>query len=170
MHTETEKTVLLLGLGNVLMGDDGLGIRVLERILQNYDLPSNLICLDGGVMGLQLLSHMGGITHLLAIDATQTGAPPGTVVSLEGDDVPQCLTQKLSMHQINFQEVLAISQLQGMHPPHLMICGMVPERVEFGMELTDTIQDRLHDLESAVVKALCDWGVTLVSRSKTAES
>lgn len=156
--------VLLLGLGNVLMGDDGLGIRVLERIQEVYDIPRNLTCLDGGVMGLQLLSRIEGVSHLLAIDAVQTGEAPGTVVTIGGNDVPKCLAQKLSMHQINFQEILALCLLRGTEPPNLLICGMVPATLEFGLGLSETVECRLPELELSVLQALNAWGLNVTPK------
>jgi hydrogenase maturation protease len=132
--------VLLLGLGNLLLGDEGLGIRALERVMERYDLAETVRCLDGGVLGLELLAYVEGTTHLLVIDAVRTGQEPGTLIRLEGEEIPTALALKLSMHQVTFQEVLGISLLRGTVPPRLVILGIVPAALEAEIGLSQIVQ------------------------------
>ena len=152
---------LLLGLGNTLFGDEGLGIRALERLLERHRLPPGVAALDGGVLGLELLAHVEGATHLLVIDAVQTGRAPGALIRLEGGDIQAALTLKLSMHQVGFQEVLAMSALRGTTPPRLVVWGIEPVTLETGLDLSAAVAARLDDLVEAVVGELQQWGVTL---------
>jgi len=155
-------TTLLLGLGNTLFGDEGLGIWALERLLERYRLPPEVAALDGGVLGLELLAHVEGATHLLVIDAVQTGRVPGTLVRLEGGDIQAALALKLSMHQVGFQEVLAMSALRGTTPPRLVVWGMEPATLETGLDLSETVAARLDHLVEAVVDELHHWGIAPV--------
>lgn len=157
----SQAKVLLLGLGNLLLGDDGLGIRALELIRESHELPENLHCLDGGVMGLELLSHIEGVTHLLVLDAVQSGKAPGTLVRLEGSEVPKVMSLKLSMHQFNFEEVLALSLLRGTAPPKLVVWGIEPAVLDSGLALSTVVESHLPELISAVVKELQAWGLIL---------
>jgi hydrogenase maturation protease len=157
-----EANILLLGLGNVLLGDEGLGIRAWERLQEQYHLPEEVNCVDGGVLGLELLAYVDGVTHLLAIDAVQTGQPPGTLVRLEGEEIPKTLALKLSMHQVSFQEVLAMSYLQGTTPPRLVIWGMEPAVLETGVILSDVVEAQLDHLVQEVVGELRQWGIEIV--------
>lgn len=157
-----QPAMVLLGLGNTLFGDEGLGIRALERLLERYRLPPEVAALDGGVLGLELLAHVEGATHLLVIDAVQTGRAPGTLVRLEGEDIQAVLALKLSMHQVGFQEVLAMSALRGTTPPRLVVWGMEPATLETGLDLSETVAARLDHLVEAVVGELRRWGLTPV--------
>ena len=154
-----EPNVLLLGLGNFLLRDDGLGIRALELLQDRYDLPPNVFCVDGGVLGLELMAYVQGRTHLLAIDAVQTEQEPGTLVRLEGDEIPQGLTIKLSMHQVSFADILALSTLRGATPPNLVVWGVVPAVMETGVGLTPVVEAQLDRLVEAVVRELDTWGI-----------
>lgn len=155
---------LLLGLGNILLGDEGIGIRALERLQVQYQLPETVQPLDGGVMGLELLTYVEDAKALLAIDAVQTGQPPGTLVRLEGEEIPTTLAMKLSMHQVNFQEVLAVSRLRGKTPPRLVVWGMEPAVLEPTVVLSEPIANQLDNLVQAVVAELSEWGVGLTAK------
>ena len=76
---------LILGVGNLLLSDEGVGLRVLERLAATYDLPEGVQTLDGGTLGLDLLYYLEGVENLLIIDAVEMGKAPGTLLRLEGD-------------------------------------------------------------------------------------
>jgi hydrogenase maturation protease len=154
-----QSPILVLGLGNLLLGDEGLGIRALERLQAEYELPAEVSCIDGGVLGLELLAYVDGVTRLLVIDAVQTRQPPGTLVRLEGEQIPQALALKLSMHQVTFQEVLAMCQLRGTTPPQLVIWGMEPAVLETGVELSEIVENQLNHLVQKVLEELQCWGI-----------
>ena len=160
-----QTNVLILGLGNFLLWDDGLGVRALELLQDRYDLPEGIECVDGGVLGLELMAYVEGKTHLLAIDAVQTGQLPGTLVRLEGDEIPRGLTFKLSMHQVSFEDILALSTLRGAVPPRLVVWGAVPAELKTGVGLTPIVEAQLDNLLEAVVLELEDWGVKVTPKS-----
>ncbi|MFM8333139.1 MAG: hydrogenase maturation protease [Candidatus Methylumidiphilus sp.] len=160
-----QTNILVLGLGNLLLGDDGLGIRALELLQDHYELPPNVACVDGGVLGLELMAYVEGRSHLLAIDAVQTGGQPGTLVRLEGDEIPRSLTFKLSMHQVSFADILALSLLRGTAPPRLVVWGIVPAVLESGVALSDTVEARLGELVEKVALELRQWGIAVSPKS-----
>jgi hydrogenase maturation protease len=153
------KRVLLLGVGNILLRDEGLGVHALHLIISDYDLPKSVTCMDGGVMGLDLLPHIGNCTHLLVIDAIEASQDPGTLLRLEGDDIHTSLACKLSIHQLGLQEVLATSKLIGCYPTQTVLWAMQPESLEWGLDLTATVMAQLNTLVHEVVKELRNWGV-----------
>jgi hydrogenase maturation protease len=157
--------ILVLGLGNILLQDEGMGVTALERLTAQYRLPANVHAVDGGTMGLDLLSYLEGVTGLLIIDAVHTGQPPGTLVRLAGDEVPAALSLKMSMHQVGLQELLAVSELQGILPPRVVVCGMEPASLDWGLDLSPQVAGRLDDLVQAVVQELQDWGMMVIDRA-----
>jgi hydrogenase maturation protease len=157
----SQPTVLVLGLGNTLLQDDGLGIRTIERLLSEYHLPDEVEVLDGGVMGLDLLSRLEGITALLIVDAVRAGLPPGTPIRLAGDAIPAALAHKMSMHQAGLQDLLAVSALRGTLPASVVLHGLEPAVIGWGNDLSPNIAPQIDKLVESVVQELRGWGVTM---------
>ena len=153
--------VLVLGLGNTILQDDGLGVRAVERLMAEYDLPEEVEVLDGGVMGLDLLSRLEGITALLIVDAVKAGLPPGTAIRLAGDAIPTALGQKMSMHQAGLQDLLAVSAFRGTLPERVVLYGLEPEIIGWGNELSPNIAPQIDKLVDSVVQELRDWGIVM---------
>ncbi|MCM2264176.1 MAG: HyaD/HybD family hydrogenase maturation endopeptidase [Desulfuromonadales bacterium] len=151
--------ILVLGLGNTIMTDDGFGVRAVEALSSRYRFPGDVRLLDGGTLGLDLLPHLEEIDHLLIIDALEMQAPPGTVFRLEGDEVPRAFASKLSVHQMGVQDLLAVSELMGHLPRELVVWGVQPESIEMGTELTATATTALAPVIEGVVEELRKWGI-----------
>lgn len=153
--------ILVLGLGNIIMGDEGLGVRACERLTQRYRLSDGVTVLDGGTLGLDLLPYLEDVTDLLILDAINTGLPPGMIMRLENEQIPQTLAIKMSMHQVGLQELLAVMALRGHTPPRMVLLGMEPARIEPGIELSAPVLANLDALVASVVAELRSWGVTV---------
>lgn len=154
----TRCPVLVLGMGNLLLEDEGLGIRALELLQKNYRLPAGVELLDGGTTGMGLLDDISGREHLLVIDAVQTGDPPGTRVRLANDEVPVYFSMRISPHQLGLSDVLATLELSGEKPADVIVHGLVPKSLEMCLELTELIGGRLDSLVDAVAGELADLG------------
>jgi len=150
---------LVLGLGNIIMRDEGLGVRACERLTQCYRLPDDVTVLDGGTLGLDLLPYLEGVTDLLIIDAVNAGAPPGSLVRLENEQIPQALALKMSMHQVGLQELLAVMALRGQTLPRVVLWGMEPLILEPGLDLSEPVLANLDTLVASVVAELRSWGM-----------
>jgi hydrogenase maturation protease len=150
--------IVVIGLGNPLMADDGLGLAALERLRQGWQLPATVRLVDGGTWGMSLLPLIEDAERLLFLDAIDVGSPPGTLVLLERDEVPRLFGLKLSPHQIDLREILALAELRGTLPSHLVAIGLQPGRVELGSELSPELEERLEDLLEAVAARLECWG------------
>ena len=160
---------LVLGLGNIILRDEGLGVRACEQLLEQYTLPEGVDALDGGTLGLHLLPYLDGVRDLLIIDAVRAEAPPGTLIRLEGDAIPAALAHKMSMHQFGLSELLAVGRLQGILPQRMVLWGMVPTVMEPGLDLTEAVAASLTSLVEAVVSELASWGVPPVLKGLTAD-
>ena len=151
--------ILVLGLGNTIMTDDGFGVRVVEALSSRYRFHGDVSLLDGGTLGLDLLPHLEGVERLLIVDALEMCALPGTVFRLEGEEVPRAFASKLSVHQMGVQDLLAVSELMGHLPRELVVWGVQPESIEMGTELTATVAAALEPVLAGVVGDLRRWGV-----------
>lgn len=149
---------VVIGVGNPLMGDDGLGIAALELLRNGWHFEPHLDLLDGGTWGLNLLPHVERARRVLFIDAINADAEPGALVELEREDIPRFLARKLSPHQIDVKEVLALAELRGTLPPELVAVGLQPESVEMRTSLSPVLVSRLGDLVARVIERLEEWG------------
>jgi len=150
--------VLVLGIGNSLMSDDGFGIRVVEQLQRRYRFPDNVRVLDGGTLGLDLLPHLEGVEKLLIVDAVDMKSEPGTVFRLEGEEVPRAFANKLSVHQMGVQDLLAVAELQGCCPPELVFWGVQPGSIEMEMELSPAVRPAVDQVADKVAAELAAWG------------
>ncbi len=148
---------LVIGLGSPLMGDDGVGLVALER-LREAGVPGDVTLADGGTWGLNLLPLVEGAARLLVLDAVRAGRPPGTVVRLEGEQVPRFLMTKLSPHQIDLREVLALAEFRGTTPEEVVVIGLEPERVEMHAGLTAEVAAGVEAVVEDALRQLEAWG------------
>ena len=158
LPTPLRAGTLVLGLGNILLEDEGLGIRALEVLQRDYALPPGVELLDGGTTGMGLLDDISGREHLLVLDAVQTGEPPGTLVTMRGDRVPVYFGIRVTPHQLGLSDVLATLELSGEQPGSVTVLGLVPQSLEMSLELSQTMQERLGSLVEAAVDELARLG------------
>jgi hydrogenase maturation protease len=151
---------MVLGIGNLIMSDDGVGVQVVQRLEAEYTFPPGVAVLDGGTLGLDLLPHLEGVQRLLIIDAMETGGPPGTIARLSGDEIPIAFETRLSPHQMGLKDLLAVSLLQGVKPPEMVLLGIQPANIELGMELSPPVAEQLETLVEMTLEELAHWGIT----------
>lgn len=149
---------LVLGVGNLLLADEGAGIHVVRKLVEEYRLPEEVQVLDGGTLGMDLLYYLEGVRDLLIVDAVQSNRPPGTVVWLAGEDVPSFLSIKMSPHQIGVPDMLFAARLQGITPQNLVLWGVEPACLDLGLELSETVAGRVPVMVGYIVEQLRRWG------------
>lgn len=159
--TKINKKPVVLGLGNPLFTDEGVGIRVLHQLMAD-DLSGKAELVDGGTDGLMLLNVVEAAEHLIVIDAINGGLPAGSVQKYEMADLPVLISQKLSPHQLGFQEVLALAGLRKKLPNRLILFGVEPASLEWGTQLSPTVEavvPMLIDLvENQIDELICKVG------------
>lgn len=148
---------LVLGVGNILMQDEGIGVRVLEWLQAHY-VSNEVEMIDGGTMGLDLLHYLEGVDHLLILDAIEAGKKPGEITTLTGKDVPAFLGMKISPHQIGVQDLLATAQLMGHTPPEVIILGVQPTWLSVGLEMSPAVTVQVEPLARLALSQLEKWG------------
>ncbi len=156
---------LVLGVGNKLMSDEGVGVHVIERLAAEYDLPEEVQILDGGTLGLDLLYYLEGIENLLLVDAAETGKEAGTMIRLENDEVPAFMSIKISPHQMGVPDMLAAAKMKDVYPKRLVLWGIQPELIRIGLDLSPALASKVDDLTRKLVDELAAWGYTVAVRN-----
>jgi len=150
---------LILGVGNILLSDDGVGVHAVRRLQEVTQLPDEVQVLDAGTKGLDLLHYLEGVSHLIIVDAVETGGPPGTLIRLAGDQVPAYLSLKMSPHEIGLPDMLFAAQLRDLYPEEVVVLGVQPATTEVGLELSEPVAARVDELVEQMLAELEGWGV-----------
>jgi hydrogenase maturation protease len=155
---------VVLGVGNILNRDEGLGVRALERLEQRYGALPGVEYIDGGVLGLSLLPLVEACDYLLILDAVDMGGDPGRVVDMGGDEIRLFSNVRMSEHQITFQEVLGLAFVRGRLPSNLHLLGLQPADLSIGLEMSAPIAARLDNIAAKAVEVLDGWGLVDATR------
>ena len=148
----SERTPLLvLGLGNLLLEDDGVGAAAVALLLECYETPRGVRVLDGGTLGLSLLPYVEVADAVILVDAVRTEEPPGSFVRLDGDDVPPAVVTRLSPHQVGVADLLDGARWLGRYPDRLVLLGLVPASMELAVGLSPRVHAALPQLVEHVV-------------------
>jgi hydrogenase maturation protease len=151
---------LVMGLGNILLSDEGIGVRVVEHLLEQYDFPEGVLVMDGGTLGLDLLPYVEEASRLVVVDAVQARKPPGTLIRLTGTEIPTFLdASKVSPHQEGLQDLLAVATLKGYLPGEVIFWGAQIESLGVGLELSPVVAAQVEPLADNVLTELARWGI-----------
>jgi hydrogenase maturation protease len=132
-------STLILGVGNILLGDEGVGVRVVET-MKEMDMPDNVELIDGGTGAFDLLDVVSGHNKVIIIDAVQGNDEPGAIYRFYPGDIGmqrRCLT---SVHQVNMLDALSLTKLTGNPPKEIIVFGIEPKNMEWGLELSAKVQ------------------------------
>lgn len=157
---------VVIGVGNPLMGDDGIGLVALRRLQDEWDISgaADVLLVDGGTWGMNLLPTIEGARHLLLLDAIDSRMPPGSEVTLSRDEIPRYFARKLSPHQIDLRETLALAELRGTLPAETVAVGLQPEKIELSLDLSPIVADRIDALVGLARRQLELWGHRVTPR------
>jgi len=159
---------ILIGLGNILMQDEGIGVHAVKVIEARFEIPPELEIVDGGTAGLDLLPFFEGRDRVLLVDAVDFGEEPGFIGELSNDAIPARFGKnKASLHHVGLAEVLALGQLLEVLPPEIHLIGIQPLSFDPGLELTETLQERFDALIARVLAKLVDWDIHLAPGSSS---
>ena len=154
--------VLVLGLGNVLLGDDGLGAAVVARLEREYLVPPGVRLADGGTLGLSLLGLLAESDHVILVDAIRADSLPGSLVRLDGADVSDAVRDRLSPHQVGVADVLEAARLIDRYPASVTLLGLVPDAIELAVVRSPAVDANLEALVAAVVREVQSLGHEMV--------
>ncbi|UCD83131.1 MAG: HyaD/HybD family hydrogenase maturation endopeptidase [Desulfobacterales bacterium] len=149
---------MILGIGCILYSDEGFGVRVVEKLQQLYEFPDNVMVVDGGVLGINLLGVISKPAHLIVVDAIRNKGKPGDLYRLQGDAIPERIRAKNSLHQVDFLEALTLCQALN-KVPETVILGVEPADIETqSLELTPATQSRIDPMIDMVLAELKRFG------------
>jgi hydrogenase maturation protease len=150
----SEKRILVLGVGNILLRDEGVGVRVVERLQAAYSFSPNVTLMDGGTLGIKLMEAISSSEFLIVVDAVLNGQPPGTFYRLTGEEVRKSVAFKYSLHQTDLLETLACCELVG-NRPETVVLGIEPEDFSpWSDELTPTVKNRVPEMVKTVLEEI----------------
>ena len=156
--------LLVLGLGNVLLGDDGLGAAAVARLRDEFDGPRDVRVLDGGTLGLALLPYVEEAEAVILVDAIRDDEPAGTFVRLEGDDVAPAVATRLSPHQVGVADLLDGARWRDRYPSRVVLLGLVPESIELGVGLSPAVATALAALVRRITEESADLGFVFLPK------
>ncbi len=153
--------LLVLGLGNVLCGDDGLGVEAVRRLARAGRLAPCVQLADGGALGLSLLPVLESARRAIVVDSVRCARPAGELVVVDGEDVVPSLRERLSPHEVGVWDLLWAARLQGRAPERITIVGLVPASVALGVGLSPVVEAGIPALVEAVARTAGAWGFGL---------
>ena len=144
------RRTLVLGIGNILMRDEGVGVRVIEA-MRNLPMPANVELLDGGTSGVDLVDEVADRTKVIVIDAVKTDGKPGTVFRFGAADLIRDTEGALSLHEFGLLDTLMTAEHLGCAPKEVVIFGIQPKDVSVGLELSAEVAEALPNVIELVL-------------------
>jgi len=160
-----DEKIIVVGLGNILMSDEGVGVRVVDRLKERYTFPANVEVYDGGTTGMHgLLPLMEEADHMIVIDAVNGPGEAGDVYRYSLEDFKLTIPKKLSAHDIGFIECLAVAEINETLPRSVTVIGVKPsDMTTMSMELTETVKASMEKLMDMTLAELRSLGASPVS-------
>ena len=149
MSGESSK-VVVLGLGNILHSDDGIGPQAIGRLRQDPRMRNDVSLIEGGTLGLELLTYIWDCSYLVVLDAVDVGQPPGTLIRMSGQEL-QALPGQGSVHQLGVADLLVALRVLANRTPEVVLLGVQPASTEWGTELSPAVATVLPALADAAV-------------------
>ena len=144
-----EKKTIILGIGNLILRDEGIGIHAIRR-LQSVELPSGIDVVDGGTDSVDLLPYFQNYERIIVVDALRAGGEPGSIYRVTPDDIMEDEKRSLSLHEIGLLDVLLMAKHLGGHG-EVVIIGVEPKEISCSMDLTPEVEARLPHVMDAVL-------------------
>jgi hydrogenase maturation protease len=148
--------IAILGLGNLMRTDDAVGMLAIQQLRADPRFPRSVSLIEGGTLGLDLLYPLDGITHLLALDAIDAGARPGTLLRYSGQEIADLPISK-SVHLLGFSDLIGAMRLVDSAPSEIIVLGVQPEETDWGTQLTSKVETALTVLAECAISQVTQW-------------
>ncbi|KIM00297.1 Hydrogenase maturation protease [Paramagnetospirillum magnetotacticum MS-1] len=150
--------IVVLGVGNILLSDEGIGVHAVTRLEELYDLPAEIEVIDGGTSGMDCLDQVSEADYLIIADCMRAKKEPGTITRLIGDQIPAFFKTRISPHQVGLSDMLGALNFHGLMPKHIILYGVEPLSFDLSMEPTPTVAASLPELVDRIVGELAAIG------------
>lgn len=155
-----EQKILVLGVGNILYTDEGVGVRIIEELQEKFSFSDNVTLMDGGTLGTKLMGPIMESDMLIVVDAVLGGSEPGSVYRLVGEDLRKSLAFKDSMHQTDLLDTLVLCDLCGKRPDCVVV-GVEPFDFETLCEhISEGIRERMPFMVEKILEEVTNAGGT----------
>jgi hydrogenase maturation protease len=155
--TSNKKQIKILGIGNTLFSDEGVGVHLLDHLYEALPKADNIEIIEGATDGIKLLQYVEDADYLIMLDAINADEEPGTIIVLKDEDVPRYFGHNMSVHQMGVQDLVYASYLRDTLPDEMYLIGVQPKCLEIGFELTDVVQKCVPELVDIVIKQVEEW-------------
>lgn len=154
------KKIGILGIGNLIVGDEGFGVHTVRYLVENYDFPDNVFVMDGGTAGLYMSPFLEECDPVIVIDVVDIDAEPGSMHYYSNEDVKAGkLSTRMSPHQLGLLEILEVCKLRDAAPECIEFYCVVPKALETTTELSDVVAPRVKEISDIILKRLAEMGV-----------
>ncbi len=152
--------ILILGLGNTLLSDDGVGVHIVNRLHKRFDGYPHIKCVEGGTLGLSLLPEMDGTSGFIAVDAAQLNQSPGTVITFENEEMDEQLSgRKSTSHEVALADLMDTALLTGTRPQKRALVAIQPESTSWGETLKKPVASAMQQAESDIISLIERWDI-----------
>ena len=152
-------TVLVLGLGNILLTDEGVGVHIVNRLAREQRGQTDIEFMDGGTLSFTLANAIVATDALIVVDTAALDAPPGTIRVFEGDAMDQFISTggKSSVHEVSLSDLLAVTALEGLLPARRALVGIQPQNFDWGEQPTEVVANAMPEACATVMEIATRW-------------
>ncbi len=154
---ENKAYITVLGVGNILLTDEGLGVHIINELAAEYKDMSHVQFIDGGTMGMELLGYMRDTEYLLLVDAISGGEEPGTIYEFQHSETEEYFTEHISVHEVGMQDILRIHALLEEPLKDAVVIGAEPFSLEIGLEVSPAVKERFPEIKARIIKQIRKW-------------
>ncbi len=166
---QREKKIGIIGIGNLICGDEGFGIHTIQYLENTYRFPENVLLKDAGTAGIYMSPFLEECDPVLVIDVVDIDAEPGSIHFYDAGDVKMGNIQtKMSPHQLGLLEIIEICKLRDAAPECVEFYCVVPKSLETTMELSPALAPRVEDIAAMILKRLEELGVDVEEKETVA--
>ena len=161
---EINDKIAIIGIGNTLMSDEGVGVYIVNALIKNYYFTPCVELIDGGTSGMELLQFFQDNDKVIIIDAVNFDEKPGFIGSIENDDILRRLNTKLTMHHLGITDVLSSFLLTGGKAKEIFLLGIQPKSIDVSLELSPEILQKTDKMSAIILQKLDEWGIKTVKK------
>ena len=148
----TIKDTVIIGIGNILLQDDGVGVHVIKQ-LEKENLPSTIELVDGGTSTLDTLGFFLDYKKVIVVDCLRAGLEPGTIYKIKPEDIENYQKENLSIHDVQILDVVKMANMMNKYP-EVVIFGIEPEKIGLDLEMTEIMVSKIPEIVSNIKKEL----------------